>query len=281
MTLSDANKLLAKTYGQHLDIVYVPSIQKTVMFKPLTVGHIKLLTRSNFIDNFQLPIQILKLSLFDKLCTEDLSQYNISSKTITMYDYLAFLIGIKQILDLPLKHKFKCKCSQQKEFEKTLILDDLFDDIISEYKPQHEIFQKVDEKTNIIYKFELTNFTMLDYLYYKHIIQKIKEEDQNSINLLNTDKFLRPLLYIKNIYINDQKIDDWQNLIITQRLKFFNKISPNILIKDKNNETLFSFISNTFAEQKLIRFVNNIEVQCPNCHKIYRGVYDIDNFFMF
>lgn len=283
MKLTDAYNLLNSSQGEHLDTIYVPSLQRTVLFKPITTAHVKTLARSSFIDQFDLSTEILKLGLFDTLCTEDLSAMNISSKTITTFDYLSFLIGIRQMLGNSITFNFNCKkCGAPKSFKETLELDDLFDDIISEYTTQNEIFEKVDEQTNLTYKFELTNYTMLDFLYYKHIVEKLREKVENDPDVLNQNRYLKPLLYIKKVYINDEPIEDWENILLPEKLQFFNKISPSITINETaTNKTLIGFINKTFFEEKLIRFIHNLTVECPYCHTKYRGVYDLDNFFTF
>ena len=110
MKIKDAVKILSEPTGQHLEQIYVPSLGRNVLFKPLTTADVKTLTRMSITDDFDINIEGLKLGLFDKLCTEDLSNTEvktedgkilypaISSSTITQIDYLSFLIGIRQML---------------------------------------------------------------------------------------------------------------------------------------------------------------------------------------
>ena len=99
MKLKDAMQILQKNDGNHINQIYIPSLGRKVMFGQLTTADVKTLTRNNVFDEFDLNVELLKLSLFDKLCSEDLSSENISSHTITQIDYLSFLIGIRQLLD--------------------------------------------------------------------------------------------------------------------------------------------------------------------------------------
>ena len=93
MTSKQVLKILEQANGQHLEKIYVPSLQQFVLFWPLTTAQAKTLMRINFVDKYDLSVELLKLGLFDKLCAEDLSDKGLNSNTITLLDYLSFLIG--------------------------------------------------------------------------------------------------------------------------------------------------------------------------------------------
>lgn len=266
------------------------------MFLPLTTADVKTLTRMSFLDVFDLNIEGLKLGLFDKLCQEDLSDTAvkdengeilfpaINAQTITQLDYLSFLIGIRQMLNNDVIFSFTCnkpRCNTQ--FEHVINLFEEFYDIIHEFKPQREFFEKVDKKTGNIWKFELTNFTMMDYLYFRFFMEKLGDTDANSPEVEYETKFVKPILYVKNIWLNDELIEDWQTLTIPDKLLFWNKISPDITINTigTKNDTIYDFIKNTFFEEKLDQKINTMIVQCPNCSNKWSGVFTFDNFFIF
>ena len=50
---------------------------------------------------------------------------------------------------------------------------------------------------------------------------------------------------------------------------------------DNENDSLVNYIHSTFDEQALRKHVMNIEITCPHCKKTYKGVYELDNFFIF
>ena len=79
MKIADAVKILNEPTGSHIDNIYIPSVGREVMFKPLTTADVKTLTRLNFLTTFDLNIEGLKLGLFDKLCAEDLSDTAIKN----------------------------------------------------------------------------------------------------------------------------------------------------------------------------------------------------------
>ena len=154
---------------------------------------------------------------------------------------------------------------------------------IYEFKRQTEFFEKVDENTNNIWKFELTNFTMSDYIYFRYFIEKLREKDEDSPDVTFETKFVKPILYIKNIWINDDIIEDWQSLLFPDKLSFWNQIPPDLTINTigANNDTLYNFIINKFAEEKLEQKIENLTVTCPNCHTKYGGIFSFENFFTF
>ena len=295
MKITDAVKLLNESSGQHLEQIYIPSAEKTLMFKPLTTADIKTLTRISFLDTFDLNVEIIKLSLFDKLCTEDLAftekrdeegnivQEKVSSKTITQIDYLSFLIGLRQMLDNTLSYNITCsKIDCGHRFEHTLHLDEEFNEEIFNFKRQNFVKEFEDPKTNNIWKFELENFKMYDYLHFRYMMYKISEADSENPDILYEVRFTRPILYIKNIWLNDQLIEDWPDLSLPDKLMFYNKISPFVLFNKDNdpNSALCPFIEQNFAEEKLMKKVMEIPVICPQCKNEMTGVFTFDNFFM-
>ena len=208
----------------------------------------------------------------------------ISAQTITQLDYLSFLIGMRQMLNNDITFSFTCnKSGCNTQFEHTINLFEEFYDLLHEFKPQREFFEKVDKKTGNIWKFELTNFTMMDYLYYRFFMEKLGDTDMNSPEVEYETKFVKPILYVKNIWLNDEIIEDWNTLTIPDKLLFWNKISPDITINTlgTKNETIYDFIRKTFFEEKLDQKINELIVTCPNCNNKWSGVFTFDNFFIF
>lgn len=296
MKLEDAVKILENPTGQHLEQIYVPSLGRDVMFHPLTTADVKTLTRMNFLDNFDINIEILKLGLFDKLCAEDLSNSEVkdvdgnilvsgvTAQTITQIDYLSFLIGIRNLLNNHVTFTFTCHqegCTHG-DFEYTIKLDEKFSDLVYSFTRQHHFWSRTDTNGNI-WKFELTNFTMYDYLYFRYFMEKLEESDIDSPDVAFEEKFVKPVLYIKNIWLNDELIEDWPTLTIPDKLSFWNKIPPELTINTigTGNNTVYDFIFDIFAEERMELIINNMVVKCPTCGMKYGGAFSFDNFFMF
>lgn len=296
MKIADAVKILNEPTGSHIDNIYIPSVGREVMFKPLTTADVKTLTRLNFLNEFDLNIEGLKLGLFDKLCAEDLTDTEVkneageiiypavSAKTITQLDYLAFLIGIRKMLNNEITYTFTC--SRQTcniKFDYTLNLEEKFTNIINTFKRQTEFFEVIDTRTSNIWKFELTNFSMTNYLYFRYFIERLRVADENSPDVEFNAKFVKPILYIKNIWINNELVEDWPESTLPDKLSFFNQIPPDITLNTSNesNNTLYAKIRETFAEEVLADEIVNLTVTCPHCGQTYGGVFDFDSFFMF
>jgi hypothetical protein len=281
MKLKDAMEILKKNDGNHINQVYIPSLGRKVMFSQLTTADVKTLTRNNVFDEFDLNVELLKLSLFDKLCHEDLKDEHISSHTITQLDYLSFLIGIRQLLNNTLSYTFTCRKCDHK-FKHTIDLAVQFDDDITNFKPQYETLELVDENGHV-YKFELTNFTMEEYLYYRYVMTRLQSQDSENPDVINESKFTRPILYIKRIFIDDEEIEDWTSSLFPTKLDLINRLPPQITFGEpKDNDTnLTNFIADTFAEEILDRKIRNMEVVCPECKHAYRGIFNFDGFFTF
>lgn len=208
----------------------------------------------------------------------------ISAKTITQLDYLAFLIGIRKMLNNEVSYTFTCtKTSCHCKFDHTLNLEEEFDDLIHEFKRQTIFFEEVDQRTSNVWKFELSNFTMSDYLYFRYFIERLRVADENSPDVEFNAKFVKPILYIKNIWINDELVEDWPSATIPDKLSFFNQIPPALTINtlDEADHTVYSKIRETFIEEKLADKIIDLEVTCPKCGQTYGGVFDFDSFFMF
>lgn len=281
MKLKDAMEILKKNDGNHINQVYIPSLGRKVMFSQLTTADVKTLTRNNVFDEFDLNVELLKLSLFDKLCHEDLKDEHISSHTITQLDYLSFLIGIRQLLNNTLSYTFTCRKCDHK-FKHTIDLAVQFDDDITNFKPQYETLELVDENGHV-YKFELTNFTMEEYLYYRYVMTRLQSQDSENPDVINESKFTRPILYIKRIFIDDEEIEDWTSSLFPTKLDLINRLPPQITFGEpKDNDTnLTNFIADTFAEEILDRKIRNMEVVCPECKHAYKGIFNFDGFFTF
>lgn len=281
MKLTDAIEILKKNDGNHINQVYLPSLGRNVMFGQLTTADVKTLTRNNVFDEFDLNVELLKLGLFDKLCQEDLSNENINSHTITQLDYLSFLIGIRQLLNNTLSYTFTCRKCDHK-FKYTIDLATQFNDDIMNFKPQHKMLELVDEGGHI-YKFELSNFTMEEYLYYRYVMTRLQSQDSENPDVINESKFTRPILYIKKIFIDDEEIEDWNTALFPIKLDLINKLPPQITFAEpKDNDTnLTNFIADTFAEEFMDRKIRNMEVVCPECKHAYRGIFNFDGFFTF
>ena len=280
MKLSGLGNFLNIENGQHTTNVYIPSIKREVPMKPLTTANVKTLTRISIFDEFDLNNELLKLSLFDKLTLESKDSCGIDADTLTQIDFLSVLIGLRKLLDNTVSFSFTCpKCNH--EFNHTIDLEEKFLDFIYDFQRKKLIYEKTD-LNGIKWKFELESYTMKDYLYYRYYIEKIKELDKKDLNVFYESNFIRFLLYIRNIWKNDEKIEDWKDQTLLTKIKFLNSLPSNLILNTNNkinNDCLTKFIKENFDEERLFEEILKIQVKCPECGETYDGLFNLDDFF--
>ena len=286
MKLSTALQNIQNERQTNTVTVYMPSLHKDIKIRSLTTDDLKTLSRIGVFNEFDLNNELLKLYLFDKLLAEDKEFCPLNSDNLTQLDFLSFIISLRKLLNNDLLFEFTCQqCGTH--FQHKLDLESEFSDFIFNYQPKTLIFEKLDNSDNI-WKFEVKSFTMKNYLYYRYYVEKLKEIDINNPDLLNEEKFLRPMLYISKIYKNDEEIEDWQDQLLGTKIKFFNSLPAELIINptgedDDSNEFLSQFIKNNFDEEKFIKAIDNIEIKCtnPECGEVYTGLYTFDDFCTF
>lgn len=292
MKIQDVVAFLNQSTGQHFEKIWIPTQKKDIAFKPLITSDVKTLLRTSNVSEFDLTNEIFKLSLFDKLIID--TDIPINSKNINKIDYLSFLMGLRQILGNSVKFKFTClHCN--KVFEYEVDLEDLFGEFLMDFDIETQTQEYIynDSKTHIEWHFELKNYSMMDYLFYKYYMDKLKDLDQSNSENVIGKRYIVPILYCDNIWfkVGDESeiIEDWKNLEIQDKIEFFNKHIPtkmmiDVASKDKRiEETLPEFVENRFAEYQIENIINKLKVKCPNidCGKEFIGAFEVDSFFTF
>ena len=251
----------------------------------MTTADVKTLSRIGIFDEFDLNNELLKLRLFDKLVIESKEVCGIDSDSLTQIDYLSFLIGIRKLMNNELNFSFTCK-KCEKPFDYTFDLEKKFEESIFKFEPKSTTYEKIDNQ-EVLWKFELSDYTMKDYLFYRYYLDRLKDIDGNNPDVLNEASFVRPVLYIKRIWKNEEEIEDWNEQLLANKIRLFNLL-PNEVVLDPNvkrafdpNICLSNFIIDTFDEEKLFKTVEGFSVKCPHCGEEYIGVFKLDDFFMF
>ena len=285
MKLESALKNIQEERESNTITVYMPSIHKDIKIRSLTTDDLKTLSRIGVFNEFDLNNELLKLYLFDKLLAENKDTCPLNSNNLTQLDFLSFIITLRKLLNNDLIFEFTCQqCNTQ--FQHKLDLEAEFSNFIFNYEPKILTFEKIDNSNNI-WKFELKSYSMKNYLYYRYYVEKLKEIDINNPDLLNEEKFLRPVLYISKIFKNDEEIEDWNDQLLGTKIKFFNTLPAELIInpvgEDESNEYLSQFIKNNFEEEKFIKAIDDIKIKCtnPECGESYSGLYTFDDFCSF
>jgi uncharacterized Zn-finger protein len=283
MKFTDLKNFLNEENGQHTTNIYIPSIKRDIPFKPLTTANVKTLSRIGVFSDFDLNNELLKLALFDKLSIETKESCGVDADSLTQIDFLSFLIGLRRLMDNTLTFSFTCQ-NCENEFKHTLDLEAEFSKYIYSYQRKNFIFEKID-KNDRIWKFELESYTMKEYLYYRYYIERMKEIDTNNPDVLNEASFIRPVLYIKRIWLDDSEIEDWNEQILSNKIKLINSLPSEVIIDIKNednpNDCLATFVRHNFDEEKMFVDIDKLEVTCPHCKEVYNSLFDFDDFFTF
>ena len=234
--------------------------------------------------DFDLNNELMKLSLFDKLCIETKESCGVDADSILPIDFLSFLIGVRKLLSNDLSFSFTCK-SCGKKFDKTIDLEELFNDSIFNFQRKELAFEKMDDAGNL-WTFELGNYTMKEYLYFRYYIDRVSDIDSGNPEVIHEDLYSRPVLYIKEISKNGEKIEDWKDHIISEKIKLISMLPSEVIVDTHGNnkapsDCLSKFVKDNFDDEKLFDYLKKVSVQCPHCETEYEGVFSFDDFFTF
>jgi len=258
MKINDVVSLFEKSYSEHIYNVYIPSLKKEFAFKGTNVGLRKSIAKS-IISLNDTDYQITKLGLIKTLCIDN----SFSIDSITEIDFISILAQIRNNnVSEPLSLSIKCsKCSGNFNYDLN------FNNIIENCNKY--VFNNITKIYNkdIKIEFDIKSPKIID------IIKLKKYTDDNNIVSANYD-LLKYFLYINDIKINDECVENFSKLDITDKLKLFDNI-PDDIIYD-NKESLVNTIKDNFSD------INNIydSITCPLCKKNMERVITHDTFFI-
>jgi len=263
MKVSDVSNLFESNYLQHIYKVYIPSLKKEYSFKGTNVGIRKTIAKS-IMSLDDSDYQITKLGLIQSLCLDKTLDIN----NINEIDFTSILAQIRNNnISEPLTISFKCRHCK-KEINYTINFDQIIEKckLINMDTNSHTI--KFNDKINIEFK-----------LRYPSIIEILKVKKYATDNNLTKEdiELLQHYLYINDIIINGEIVEDFKNLNIEDKIKFFDTL-PDDIFYDKNN-------SITRHINKLYTKENNVDsvfepITCNYCNKIMDGVITNDTFFI-
>lgn len=263
MKISDVKKLLDESNGKNLIKINIPSLKKEYSFKPITIGMRKTLSKYS-ITSEENPIdfQIAKLGLIKSLCVED-----INENYITEVDFICILASLRaaNIMD-NLAIKLHCNnCSN--EFQHNINFDTIINNC-NNYKFKTEEFSFKIE--NNIYKFILSEPSVIDILTLDKYIEDQIKSNINIVRALNT-----PYLFIKQIYKDNEIIEDYLEKSILERIQFIDdSFDDEILFGEKG---LLEVVQEKFKVKEIIDIYD--KVICPGCNSDLGGVVNSDSFF--
>ncbi len=274
MDINDALEMLQENNGEYHVPINVPSLNKEIYFKPLTVGKLKTISKMllDGDDNVDMFIILVSIML-------DLSPEEIDPATITEIDLIRVLLGLRHHNHVS-ENVYKLGCRSDKcdytvnykvELPPIFPKFDNLPDII------HETFKHEDLKIDI--EFGLPNLNLI--IKYKKFIDLTKKSILSKKDSFSDDDILKiefylvkysVLLYIKNVTINDRPIENWNEQSIKQRNLLIDGFPPSIL----------EYIKTNITGKKLydIPLVVDTVLTCPKCKKPIPFVMDIESFFL-
>ena len=283
LDIKAAVELLEKSFGESIDNIYIPSLKKEVGFRPLTVGMQKSISKMSIDFEFDLDYQLLKVSTLKTLCIED-----IDFLKLTEVDFIAILAQLRQNnFTEPLTLILNClnpECKKQYNFNINL------EQIIQkckEYERHTEMIKKQaqigDEMVEFTFELqESTVMSNLEYLHYTKLISENNEEDVVDIN--NSQLLAYPLKFIRNIYIGGQQITQtidgevkpFSDLPMIEKIRFIDTLPPKVYSEGKNS--VLSQVLKHYPHSRLLSLFPT--AKCPYCKTKREGVVTNDSFFI-
>lgn len=270
--------MLEKSAGENIISIYIPSLKASVMFRPLTVGMQKTLSKTSMDLDYDVKYQYLKMSVIKSCCLDNM----LDIENLTEVDFICILANFRKANFLePLKLNLTCK---QNECNEKLSFNLNFDQIVEncnkfEFKTI-ELENPINATTKI--KYILAEPTITDHLDYLQNLQVIGEDKElsQSIDINNMQILTYPVQFIKRVFINDQEVttkdQSFSKMPFTERLQFIDKLPINSFYDGPNN--IAEKIIETFDPMRISKLFPIIT--CPKCKDIKESVVTQDSFFI-
>jgi len=276
MQLTEALQQINDNNSSFIYKVYIPSLQKEVMFRSLSVGELKSLSKIMVEDDTE-NLLYATTTIISSLIQDS----SINIMDLIELDRLAILFQLKKINMLgDDNYNVTCgKCEKQFLFEYDLnkVLEKIKNISLTNQTNDFEI-------NHMKYTIEVGYPTLQDIMGYseisKRFAQKIEEgkktdeekEKESFVSASFILKYIR-LLYVRGLSINDNKIDNFLDSTLADRILlmehmpagFMNEVN-NIIVKNRQIYDILDIIGTIVA--------------CPHCHADILVKVDPKDFFM-
>lgn len=271
LSFDSIKEILSQSNGSGFYNIYVPSLNKELTFKQLTVGQQRSIAKNsadynNIASNIKNRASILKTIC---VSSEDIDFLNI---TWPEFVYILAIVRANNFTD-ELKYKIQCsdteKCNTSYEYSVN------FDEIISNLE---KVINKIND--NKIFAFNMGDNKIEFIMNYpsvkkynellefqEKILRLQKEGKEEEIESAMLDSF--SYAFIKNIKFNGNLID----IKAETSLDLYRKIDETF---NFNFASLLKFIDNEFSD---FQMALSKKLHCPKCNSITEFDLGIDDFF--
>jgi len=269
MNVNEALEMLKEKRGSHRYSCYVPSLDKECIFKPVTVAELKSLSKIALDENDENFLMAATALILD-LCTEELDP-----KKLTELDRIKLILDIKQNNQFDSDiYQITCKdCEEIYSVE--LDTDSMIEKLSKAPSSKTLIF----EEEGIKYELEI-NLPSVDLLckfkkYVNNTIKKLDAADASDEERLKVEVYFvnySPMLFVKSIKINEQGIDGFDTLSISDRDIFLNEFPAGI----------FEKITNAALDEEKFQITKRMRnaTICPKCRTDNTYDPEVSDFFL-
>lgn len=272
MKLHEALKKINEDKSNFIYNVYVPSLNRDVLFRSISVGEIKNFARlliSDTTDNLLYStttlIQILMVEELDVLTFNEL-------------DRLTILFQLKLINKLG-DDNYNIKCGH---CENAFIYNYDLNECITQIKTiYHKNKEHEFEFAGSKYKLIINLPSLSDCMGYHEFSQKFAKEIEEKDNISDDDKLLTAafllrylrILYVRGIHLNDTEISDFYESSLVDRITFLENL-PGMVMGQIDN------ILTTYKKEYDLISLTAVNLNCPLCSKKLIMRIDPKDFFI-
>jgi len=274
MKFNEAIKILQDNHANNIYDIYVPSLKKSFPWRYMTVAEQITLAKMS-IDNNHVSYYKGLMALIMTTYAGENFEKDIGIDNLTEIDKMAILAKIKgNSTTKDNTRKIKCpECDES--FDLKIKYDKIAKDIVDNINL--ESVEHIQNIKGVNYKFILSWPKMKANLdIYKWIDKKTKDaSEDNQTELIVDGVYTEIVNIVSNVYINDDKIDDYESLSIDDKYLLFKSL-PSSLVDESDDNSLVMCISKNFNDS-----LNKIyNISCPACKKKLKYFIDPENFFL-
>lgn len=251
---NEAISLLKKNAEQNGSDIWVPSLNKSVKFKPLTTLHhkkfVKILIDSSIFNN------ALNLHIYDVISQTCIDPINIDD--LTVYDRIAICLGLRTV-NFKKNYKLIVGENEEKEIDLNLLLQSA-----KEKYSNISLNNKSIKVGDIVVEVGLPNLKKEkefdSYIFNKYLVNYDKTNQEQTNQIFADLMLFSAVTYIQSIAVgenivkfDDLKIHEKIEIISNLNRSIFDPISEFILECNNQKTSLFSIeVTNTNNENQNI-----------------------------